>query len=181
MTSWRRAQIAALADNVEEQWRFYGFCNTLEQARYIATQGLSAGLSEPSQSWRLSSMQCEMVQATWMPLLRPSSQQPCRRAGLSALVDACLPCCRHPSEVSWAESQDAARGLLGQLDGPAAQVLHAGAGLPLQWQHGLCCCPTGRSSALLMTHIMQSRVAQMGVETWPERSPPLPGALRGWL
>ena len=43
----RRADTAASADNVEEQWRFYGFCDTFEQARYIAVQGLSAGLGEP--------------------------------------------------------------------------------------------------------------------------------------
>ena len=40
----RRAAIGASADYVEEQWRFYGFCETFEQARYIAVQGLSAGL-----------------------------------------------------------------------------------------------------------------------------------------
>jgi len=38
--------MAASADYVEEQWRFYGFCDTFEQARYIAIQGLSAGLGK---------------------------------------------------------------------------------------------------------------------------------------
>ena len=64
MLLWHRAQIAALADYVEEQWRFYGFCDTLEQARYIAAQGLSAGLGEPSQSLGLSFMQCAAVWGT---------------------------------------------------------------------------------------------------------------------
>ena len=35
---------------MEEQWRFYGFCDSFEQARYIAMQGLSAGLGAPSQA-----------------------------------------------------------------------------------------------------------------------------------
>jgi len=42
----RRANMAASADYVEEQWRFYGFCDTFEQARYIAIQGLTAGLGK---------------------------------------------------------------------------------------------------------------------------------------
>ena len=43
-----RDSIAGSAEYVEEQWRFYGFCDSFEQARYIAVQGLSAGLGEPS-------------------------------------------------------------------------------------------------------------------------------------
>ena len=48
-----RADTAASADYVEEQWCFYGFCDTFEQAHYIAVQGLSAGLGEPFHSCQL--------------------------------------------------------------------------------------------------------------------------------
>jgi hypothetical protein len=46
-----RADTAGAADYVEEQWRFYGFCDTFEQARYIAVHGLSVGLGEPFKSY----------------------------------------------------------------------------------------------------------------------------------
>ena len=154
---------------MEEQWRFYGFCNTLEQARYIAAQGLSAGLSESPQSWRLSITQCSMDQATWLSLLQLMSQQACQVAGLSPLGDAPSTCCRHPGEVSRAESQDAARGLLGQLYRPAAQVPHAGVGLSPQWQHGQCCYLEGWLLAPFMMDIMRWRAASqrgMGDALW---------------
>ncbi len=56
-----RSSIAAAADYVEEQWRFYGFCDSFEQARYIAAQGLSAGLGELLYSCKALYQACQYL------------------------------------------------------------------------------------------------------------------------
>ena len=173
----RRADTAASADYVEEQWRFYGFCDTFEQARYIAVQGLSAGLGEPFHRCYVVLLPTTPAFPAQLNMLAPapklhlrrtadvaSSQGIARGVDCSHLHELALPYLEH-AETLWTDCLWATRWLQAFWSATLRRQPGCGRAAPGTAQRTFC-----QSASCWCAHFLSCSGHQgflTGYERWP--------------